>query len=336
MPPSSLLRLAKKKCIANIQGINDVGGQPYEQVRDVLLQVQNPEQLRRIEENSPQIQGQTGEIWLRYIQRDVQNYDLWFFPPAEAKNWSRTYQTLKKNADADLARSEEKLSREMKALARERAKKTSQLVPLAELPRLPTKRGRANAVVGVGKEMRKVMGQVKKEIAVRREHRSRIVPRDPSVFHVARGKGAQPVVSQSRAECAAEEAAGGEESKSYDQAVMKVKSEKEEKDARRERALKAAEVARTGASRPTPVLSRPPTSPRPAIPAAAAGTKRDHTGAAVRTPRPPTAPPAPRKRSRAPTPPRPAASPSSPPRGRLRKPAPATRAGISLARSKAA
>lgn len=45
MPAPSLLELARKECIKNIQNINHVGTLEYEIVRPLLLKLTNPEQL---------------------------------------------------------------------------------------------------------------------------------------------------------------------------------------------------------------------------------------------------------------------------------------------------
>lgn len=94
MPPSSLFRMASRACIKNIRSITDVGDAPYQIVRSVLLRLENPQQLRKIELASPQICGQDGEIWLEFIKRDVPNWDKKPYEPENPKKWYKAYKKL--------------------------------------------------------------------------------------------------------------------------------------------------------------------------------------------------------------------------------------------------
>ncbi|CAD6576221.1 MAG: hypothetical protein ASARMPRED_007654 [Alectoria sarmentosa] len=86
--------MASRACIKNIRSITDVGDTPYRIVRSVLLRIENPEQLRKIELASPQICGQDGEIWLEFIKRDVPNWDKKPYEPENPKKWYKAYKKL--------------------------------------------------------------------------------------------------------------------------------------------------------------------------------------------------------------------------------------------------
>lgn len=94
MPTSSLYKMASRACIKNIRSITDVGDAPYQIVRPVLLRIENPQQLRKIEVASPQICGQDGEIWLEFIKRDVPNWDKKPYEPENPKKWYKAYKKL--------------------------------------------------------------------------------------------------------------------------------------------------------------------------------------------------------------------------------------------------
>jgi elongin-A len=137
MPVRSLLDLASLACIKHIRHLDSVGDYlPYDTLRHILLKVENAHQLRRIELNSPQIEGRTGEIWLRIIERD---FPLEFrskaYKPQNPSKWYRVWEKYKRDHDRSVEESEMKLRNAMAGLQEARERNTSKIVERKLLPR---------------------------------------------------------------------------------------------------------------------------------------------------------------------------------------------------------
>ncbi|KAL5436176.1 hypothetical protein PMIN07_003972 [Paraphaeosphaeria minitans] len=120
MPVSSLFHLAKTRLVRNIHLLEDIGDLPYAFLAPVLRQIQIPDQLVQLEANCPQIQGETGEIWLRLIKRDIPGWETKAHQPRDPKNWSKVYKKLKKEASAEEEAQQEALRQKMQALQKDR------------------------------------------------------------------------------------------------------------------------------------------------------------------------------------------------------------------------
>ncbi|KAF4979039.1 hypothetical protein FZEAL_4714 [Fusarium zealandicum] len=137
MPVKSLMQLATSACIKNIRELEGVGDfLPYENVRPILLRVENAHQLRKIEINSPQIEGEAGEIWLKIIERDFpMEYKAKAYKPQNPKKWFRVWEKYKKDHDLALEESERKLMDAFAGLRETKQKATSMIVDRRLLPR---------------------------------------------------------------------------------------------------------------------------------------------------------------------------------------------------------
>jgi elongin-A len=120
MPVPSLFNLAKTRLVQNIHMLEDIGDLPYAFLAPVLRQIQIPDQLAQLEANCPQIQGETGEIWIRLIKRDIPGWDKKPHQPRDPKNWSKVYKKLKKEAAAEEETQQEALRQKMQALKKDR------------------------------------------------------------------------------------------------------------------------------------------------------------------------------------------------------------------------
>lgn len=120
MPASSLYELARQRLIKNIDMLTDIGDIPFSFLEPVLRHIQNPAQLQELEENCPQIQGETEEIWQRYIRRDVPDWDKKPHTPRDKKNWSKVYRKLMRDAEKEKLDQENQLKQQMKALQADR------------------------------------------------------------------------------------------------------------------------------------------------------------------------------------------------------------------------
>ncbi|KAF2676820.1 hypothetical protein K458DRAFT_424435 [Lentithecium fluviatile CBS 122367] len=120
MPIASLYDLAKARLIQNIHMLDDVGDLPYAFLAPVLRAVQNPDQLIELETNCPQLLGETSEIWLRFIKRDIPSWDKKPHQPRDEKNWSKVYRKLKRDAEKEEEAQAEALKQRMQAIQKDR------------------------------------------------------------------------------------------------------------------------------------------------------------------------------------------------------------------------
>ncbi|KAK0392452.1 hypothetical protein NLU13_1947 [Sarocladium strictum] len=141
MPVKSLLDLAMATIFKNIKELNNAGDLPYETLRPILLKVDSARQLRQLELNSPQIEGETGEVWLKLIEKDFpMEYRAHLFKPPDASKWYKVYDKYKKIHDRSLQESEAKLRQALEGLKEDREKNTSKIVNQKVLPRVVKKR----------------------------------------------------------------------------------------------------------------------------------------------------------------------------------------------------
>lgn len=128
MPVPSLYELARQRLIKNIDLLNDIGDIPFSFLEPVLRHIQNPDQLQELEENCAQIQGETGEIWLRMIKRDIPDWDKKPHQPRDARNWSKVYRKLRKETEMEKREQEYALKEQMRALQKDRAQNKTMIV----------------------------------------------------------------------------------------------------------------------------------------------------------------------------------------------------------------
>ncbi|KAI9761674.1 MAG: hypothetical protein M4579_000908 [Chaenotheca gracillima] len=134
MPAPTLVQLAKRGCIKNLSAIVDVGDAPYEIVRDVLVKIRDPEQLRQVEISSPQICGEDSEVWLEIIKRNIPDWESKPHTPKNPQNWYKVYRKLHKDNEAAVLKDAEVLKAAMQGIKTERASHTSKLVDMNALP----------------------------------------------------------------------------------------------------------------------------------------------------------------------------------------------------------
>jgi elongin-A len=124
MPAPTLYNLAKTRLIQNITLLTDIGDLPYSFLAPILRHIQNPAQLALLETTCPQLLGETGEIWLRFIKRDIPNWEHKPHSPKDPKNWSKVYKKLVKEAEREKLEAQEQLKQQMAALNEKRSNKT--------------------------------------------------------------------------------------------------------------------------------------------------------------------------------------------------------------------
>lgn len=121
MPAPSLFELARQRLIKNIDMLNDVGDLPYSFLETVLRSIQNPDQLQELEENCTQLLGETGDIWMRFIKRDIPNWSTKPHQPRDPKKWSMVYRKLKKDMEKEKQADAEALKQQIQAIQNNRA-----------------------------------------------------------------------------------------------------------------------------------------------------------------------------------------------------------------------
>ena len=132
MPVPTLWDLSKAKLIQYIDCLDDVGDYPYELLRDVLIKIKSPDQLAKLETNSPQICGFTWRSWKKFIERDI---PAWLHPQpepdpeSEKENqalWTRKlYRKLMKHTEHERKAQEEVLKANLKKIQDARQEKTA-------------------------------------------------------------------------------------------------------------------------------------------------------------------------------------------------------------------
>ncbi|KAF2878068.1 RNA polymerase II transcription factor SIII subunit A-domain-containing protein [Massariosphaeria phaeospora] len=128
MPVPRLYDLSKQRLLQNVHILTDIGDLPYWFLAPILRHLENPSQLRELEKNCPQLLGETGEIWLKFIKRDIPNWNKKPYEPNDPKNWSKAYRKLKKDAEAEKAQQEETLREQMRAIQQNKAGNQTRIV----------------------------------------------------------------------------------------------------------------------------------------------------------------------------------------------------------------
>ena len=126
MPAPSLLDVSRRLCIKNIRSLEDVGDIPYPLIRPVLLKIENPDQLRRIELKSPQIHSQDGEVWLNLIKNDIPGWEKRSHKSTDPTKWWELYCKLQEDVAEERRQSEKKLQEALSKhqLAKEESRST--------------------------------------------------------------------------------------------------------------------------------------------------------------------------------------------------------------------
>ncbi|KAH8179683.1 RNA polymerase II transcription factor SIII (Elongin) subunit A domain-containing protein [Sarocladium implicatum] len=143
MPVKSLMDLAMMTIFKNVKELTNAGDfLPYETLRPILLKVDSARQLRQLELNSPQIEGETGEVWLKLIEKDFpMEYRAQLFKPPDPSKWYRVYEKYKKIHDRRVQESEAKLREALAGFAEDNERNTSKIVNKKLPSRVVKRRG---------------------------------------------------------------------------------------------------------------------------------------------------------------------------------------------------
>ena len=138
MTVRSLVEMAQRVAIEHVDLVTDVGYLPFHTVRPILEKINNPDQLKQIEEVRPDLRGNTSYLWQRFIYRDY-----WYAAkkmkykvdhPAETSELYYRYQ------DEDKKQMESALSQfisKTNSLKAEKSAKILTLAPANAMPKAP-------------------------------------------------------------------------------------------------------------------------------------------------------------------------------------------------------
>lgn len=132
MPAATLQTMAIRALAHRGRDIHDFGVCPVHLLQPVLPKITNPDQLRTLEQNSPQILGHTREVWLSMLKRDIpfwkerlpRDWETTIFAPENAGKWHRIYFKLKSDVEAEKERSRRALVQELEESAAARGPET--------------------------------------------------------------------------------------------------------------------------------------------------------------------------------------------------------------------
>ncbi|KAK1599953.1 RNA polymerase II transcription factor SIII subunit A [Colletotrichum navitas] len=155
-PVKSLAELCVAVCQRHITELSSVGNGDtlqYHHVRDILMRVTNPAQLREIEINSPHIQGETSEIWLRLIKKEfpTESHDKNYAPKNPSK-WYKIYERYAEERRHAQQQAEAELLARVQGLQQKKDNNVSRIVDpkFARFLPKPPKTGRTFGTRGRG------------------------------------------------------------------------------------------------------------------------------------------------------------------------------------------
>ncbi|KAK1658603.1 RNA polymerase II transcription factor SIII subunit A [Colletotrichum godetiae] len=157
-PTKSLAELCIAMCQRHITELSSVGNGDvlqYHHVRDILLRVINPAQLREIELNSPFIQGETSELWLRLIKKEFpsESHEKNYAPKNPSK-WYKIYERYAEERREAQQQAEAELLARVQGLRQKKDNNVSRIVDpkLARFLPKPPKTGRTFSTQPRGKK----------------------------------------------------------------------------------------------------------------------------------------------------------------------------------------
>ncbi|KAF8470716.1 hypothetical protein BDZ91DRAFT_653994 [Kalaharituber pfeilii] len=86
----SLFQLCSKILIKYIDEVDDVGDMQYRTVKHIITKVTDPSKLKSIEHKCPQIAGECGDLWKKFIKRDFRADPEKYLPKDETL-WYKVY-----------------------------------------------------------------------------------------------------------------------------------------------------------------------------------------------------------------------------------------------------
>ncbi|KAK8183174.1 RNA polymerase II transcription factor SIII subunit A-domain-containing protein [Phyllosticta capitalensis] len=128
MPAPSLFDIVKRRLQRSVQLIVDVGDMPFHVVEPVLKKIENPSQLKEIEENSPHIAEDTAPMWEIFIRRDIQGWQEKVNAVGRHKISAKLYFKLEEAQTRQIEKEKAELRAKLAQGEKERQKNTSTLI----------------------------------------------------------------------------------------------------------------------------------------------------------------------------------------------------------------
>jgi elongin-A len=131
MPVSTLQAMATRNCIRNAAGITDIGDMPYELVKPILKKIDNPRQMKEIEDASPHLRELNAEVWKDFIRKHIPKGNT-ILNEVDIKNpakWRTYYFKLLKEKEQREKEDELKLEAAMKGLTKEKEESKANFIP---------------------------------------------------------------------------------------------------------------------------------------------------------------------------------------------------------------
>jgi elongin-A len=136
-PSSSLVAMAQRAAVRDIAGLQDIGDMDYDLVRPILRKITNPEQLRKLEVNSPHITDHDSELWRAFIARDIPQWEQKIMEPKNPRSWWKVYAKLMRREKRAKEEQEEQLMAAMKGL--DQQKEANQVTHVRKVLHEPTR-----------------------------------------------------------------------------------------------------------------------------------------------------------------------------------------------------
>jgi len=130
---ASLCAMAQHSLVKKAKQIISFGDAPTNLIAPILPAITDPNQIRALEIDSPQILSLTPDIWKAFIQRDIPDWESKIIQPQNPASWWKVYRKLKREDDTSRLAAEEKLRESLNVQAAQR-KTNSTLVLHAVLP----------------------------------------------------------------------------------------------------------------------------------------------------------------------------------------------------------
>ena len=116
----TLVSMAQRACIRNVDSLVDVGDVSYDLLRPILKRISNPDQLHQIELASPHIADSDAELWRAFIARDIPSWEEKKLEPTNPRSWWKVYRKLMRDEEKAKEAVEEQLLAQMSGIQKKR------------------------------------------------------------------------------------------------------------------------------------------------------------------------------------------------------------------------
>ena len=138
MGAPTLVSIAQRAAVKHVDDIQGFADTPLHLIRPILAKVRSPEQLQKMEADSPHIIGpDTVRLWKDFISRDIANGDRNELEPKNPGSWWKVYRKLKRQDEEKQAIAKQILRESLGEHEAARQSKQTTFLPVV----LPPQRG---------------------------------------------------------------------------------------------------------------------------------------------------------------------------------------------------